>query len=43
MLDDSGREILLLLRKKDMIPAEIAELFTLPALISFTHIERMQI
>ncbi len=38
--DDSRREILLLLKKKDMIPTKIAEHFnfTLPAL-SPTHIE----
>ena len=37
--DDSRREILLLLKKKDMIPSEIAEHFNF-TLISSTHIER---
>jgi len=38
--DDSRREILLLLKKKDMVPTEIAEHFnfTLPALSSHLHI-----
>jgi len=38
--DDSRRKILILLKKKDMIPTKIAEHFnfTLPALSS-THIE----
>ena len=38
--DDSGREILLLLKKKDMVPTEIAEYvnFTLPALSSHLRI-----
>ena len=38
--DDRRREILLLLKKKDMVPTEIAEHFnfTLPALSSHLHI-----
>jgi len=38
--DDSRREILLLLKKKDMVPTEIAEYFnfTLPALSSHLRI-----
>ena len=38
--DDNRREMLLLLKKRDMIPSEIAEHFnfTLPALSSHLHI-----
>jgi DNA-binding transcriptional ArsR family regulator len=45
LLDDSRREILLLLKKKEMAPTEIAEHFnfTLPALSSHLRILRTQI